>query len=121
MPKEPVGSQEFPTYQLKSKSLTAWMRETNDGFIVLKGSQCSKGTSQSISEGWIRLRKKIIENGILVERGESYEFADNAVFSSLSAASSVVLGRQSAGPLSWITQEGKTYRQIQSEQLESTN
>ena len=120
LPREPVGQQTSLTYQLKSKNLIAKMRETDDGFIVLKGSHCSKETVKSIGEGWIRLRKKLLENGVLVNRGEIYEFVDNAVFSSPSAASSVILGRQTAGPLYWITPEGKTYKQIQSEQLENT-
>jgi hypothetical protein len=120
LPRETIGQQDSPTYKIKSKNLIAWMREADDGFIVLKGSQCSKETAKSIGEGWIRLRKKLLENGVLIDRGEMYEFVDNAVFSSPSAAASVILGRQTAGPLYWITSEGKTYRQIQSEQLENT-
>lgn len=120
LPKEPVNTRDTFEYQLKSKNLIAKMRETDDGFIVLKGSQCSKETVKSIGEGWIRLRKRLIENGILVDRGELYEFVDNAVFTSPSAAASVILGRQAAGPLYWITAKGKTYKQIQAEQLEGT-
>lgn len=120
LPKEPIETQDSLTYQLKSKHLIAWMRETDDGFIILRGSQCSKETAKSIGEGWIRLRKKFLENGVLVDRGVTYEFVDNTIFSSPSAASSVILGRQSAGPLYWVTPEGKTYKQIQSEQLENT-
>lgn len=118
--KEIISPQDSLIYQIKSKNIMAKMIETDEGFIVLKGSQCSKEISKTIGEAWKRLRKKLLDNDVLIDRGGTYEFTDNAVFSSPSGAASVILGRQTAGPLYWITPEGKTYKQIQAEQLADT-
>lgn len=103
-------------FSIKSKSISATMIESDDGFIVLSGSQASKNLSNSISAGWIKIRKKLIDAGVLVESGEHLEFIENANFSSPSAASSVVLGRQAPGPVSWVDSNGKTYKEIQEAQ-----
>jgi len=55
----------------------------------------------------------------LIDGGEHYLFKENAVFSSISAAAAVVLGRQAAGPVEWIDKNGKTYKQNQEKQYES--
>jgi len=101
------------SYQVKSKTITATMIETEAGFIVKAGSQASATTSKSIAEGWLKIRKKLIEAGVLKAQGENLVFTEDASFSSPSAASSVVLGRQAPGPISWIDPSGKTYKQVQ--------
>ncbi|MFT9497724.1 GIY-YIG nuclease family protein [Anaerosolibacter sp.] len=108
--------QEAEVYQIKAKKIDAKMIETEKGYIVLAGSQCSKKTSTSISEGWIKQRNKLIETGILIDSENYYLFKENAVFSSISAASAVVLGRQAAGPVEWIDRNGNTYKNNQEKQ-----
>jgi len=112
-------STESIVYQIKTKKLDARMIETDKGYVVLSGSHCIKQTSTSISDGWIKLRSKLIETGVLIDGGEHYLFKENAVFSSISAAAAVVLGRQAAGPVEWIDKNGKTYKQNQEKQYES--
>lgn len=101
------------TYKVKSKSLSATMVETDGAFVIKAGSQASAKTSQSIAEGWLKIRKKLIDAGILKLQGDVLVFTEDANFSSPSAASSVVLGRQAPGPISWIDSEGRTYKEIQ--------
>jgi hypothetical protein len=103
-------------FSIKSKLISATMIESDDGFIVLSCSQASKNLSNSIADGWIKIRKKLIDAGVLIENGEQLKFIENASFSSPSAASSVVLGRQAPGPVSWIDSNGKTYKEIQEAQ-----
>jgi len=105
-------------YQIKTKKLDAQMIETDKGYVVLSGSECSKQTSSSISEGWVKLRNKLIETGVLLDTGGNYTFKENAIFSSISAAAAIVLGRQAAGPVEWIDKHGKTYKQNQENQFE---
>lgn len=100
-------------YSIKSKSISATMIESEEGFMVLSGSQASKNLSRSIAEGWVKIRKKLIDAGVLIESGEHLKFVENANFSSPSAASSVILGRQAPGPISWVDSDGKTYKEIQ--------
>jgi len=100
-------------YQLRSKTLDARMIEADDGFVVLEGSEVSMSVSESIADGWLRQRNKLLESGNLVSGEGKYVFAKDTLFSSPSAASSVILGRQSAGPIEWIDENGKTYKENQ--------
>lgn len=108
-----IPSSVTATYKVKSKTIDATMVESEAGFIVKAGSQASPTTSKSISEGWLKIRKKLIEAGVLGKHGELFIFHQDASFSSPSAASSVVLGRQAPGPISWIDTSGKTYKEAQ--------
>lgn len=101
------------SYRIKSKTLNATMIETDSGFVVKAKSQASVTTSKSLTEGWLKIRKKLIDANILIKEGEKLVFAEDASFASPSAASSVVLGRQAAGPLSWVNAAGKTYKEVQ--------
>jgi hypothetical protein len=73
----------------------------------------SMSVSESIADGWVRQRNKLLESGNLVSGEGKYVFAKDTLFSSPSAASSVILGRQSAGPIEWIDENGKTYKENQ--------
>lgn len=124
-PKEEMTDKPTPPftekiYSLKSNSYKATMYESERGFIVSAGSQCNKKLSKSISQGWVKLRQKLLESGALIDKGEFFEFAEDTVFSSASAASSLVLGRQSAGPVEWIDAGGKTFKEVQEEQFGNT-
>ncbi len=107
-------------YTLKSKRMAAKLIETEKGYVVLSGSQSSKSTSNSISQGWVKQRNKLIETGILIDEGQFYIFKENAIFSSISAATAVILGRQAAGPVEWIDEYGKTFKHNQEKKFEQT-
>lgn len=115
----PVQVNSDIVYTLKSKRASAELIETEKGYVVLSGSQSCKQTSSSISEGWIKQRNKLIETGVLIDTGEFYTFKENAIFSSISAATAVVLGRQATGPVEWIDANGRTFKQNQEKKFES--
>lgn len=102
-----VIKEDYEYYQIKSNKIDARMYETEEGFIVITGSRCNKEVSNSISESWINLREKLLKTGSLVDKGDYYEFVEDVIFSSPSAAASVVLGRQAAGPKEWISEDDK--------------
>ena len=102
-------------YNIKSKELKATMVESDGGFVVRAGSQAAVKTSKSIAPGWLNIRRKLIEAGVLKLKNDGYVFSDDATFSSPSAASSVILGRQAPGPISWVLPDGTTYKDAQSE------
>jgi len=102
-------------YKIKHTSLVASMYEDDKGFIVLKGSQVSKATSPSISPTYVSLRKKLIDDGTLFDKGAYYEFMVDIVFGSISPAANGVSGRQSNGNVEWINSQGKTYKERQDE------
>lgn len=100
-------------FEIKSKTFKAEMYENEQGYIVKKGSQAKKNLSNSISGTYRKLRQKLIEKGILVERDKYYEFLDDTVFNSPSAAANIVLGRQSNGLIEWINSDGKSYKEME--------
>ena len=95
-------------YSIKSNELNATMVESDDGFVVRAGSEAASTTSKSIALGWLNIRKKLIDAGVLKQVGDRLVFSDDTTFSSPSAASSVILGRQAPGPITWILPDGRT-------------
>jgi hypothetical protein len=47
----------------------------------------------------------------LIDKGSFYEFTEDTVFESPSAASSIILGSQSAGPQVWIDETNKSLKE----------
>lgn len=106
---------ETEKYIINAKGVSATLYETSEGFLVLENSYAVIDTTKSIMESWIKLRNKLIESGNLVKENDKYRFAKDTLFSSLSAASATVLGRQSNGATEWKTESGKTYKQVNEE------
>lgn len=103
------------TYNIKTKSFKAIMQETDQGYIVLKDSEAKKELSPSCTETYIKMRRKLLETQIMIEKGDELIFAEDAVFNSPSAASNMVLGRNSNGYTEWVTEDGKSFKEIQDE------
>lgn len=89
------------------------MYESDQGYIVIKGSEAKKDLSNSTTDTYRNLRRKLSETNILVDKDDRFEFLEDTVFSSPSAASSMVLGRNSNGFTEWVTVKGLTFKQIQ--------
>lgn len=115
----PAKEKDRPIFFLYSKKISAQMVETDEGFIVLKNSEASKTVSKSISIGWLRIRERLTKNEVLIDTGDNYLFKEDTVFSSASAASSVILGHQSPGPQLWKDENGKSYKEYIEEQIET--
>lgn len=102
-------------YHIKHTYLKALMVEDDRGFIVIQGSQANKHKSKSMTDTYVKLRNKLIEEGTLIEKNEWFEFSADTIFSSISAASNVVLGRQSNGNTEWVNGAGKSFKDRQNE------
>ena len=102
-------------FLIRTSSFKAKMYESDQGYIVEKGSEAKKELSVSCTETYRNLRRKLLETEIMIEKGGKLEFAEDAIFSSPSAAANMVLGRNSNGFTEWITENGKTFKQIQDE------
>lgn len=100
-------------YQIRSPSFLAYMYESDQGYIVRKGSEARIELSNSITKTYKNLRKKLLETNILVQEGDRLVFKEDAIFNSPSAASNMVLGRNSNGLTKWRTEEGRTFKEIQ--------
>ena len=96
-------------YKLKGK-FKATLIETDQDLIVQKNSEANLNTFNSINKGWTKQREKLKASGILIESDGKYVFTADTVFSSPSAASSVILGRNSPGPSIWIDEKGNSLK-----------
>lgn len=87
---------------------------TSDGFVVLKGSKAAGSTVASMTSNFVTLRQKLIDEGVLLNKGEYLEFSDDYIFSSPSTAASIVLGRNANGLTEWKLKDGRTLKDYES-------
>lgn len=86
---------------------------TSDGFVVFKNSKAAATIVNSMTPNFITYRQKLIEEGILVNRGEYMEFSDDYIFSSPSTAAVMVMGRNANGLTEWKNKDGKTLKEFE--------
>lgn len=101
------------TYYIKTRTFKAIMTETDQGYIVFKGSEAKKILSNSCTETYINMRRKLLETKIMLESSDKLIFAEDAVFNSPSAASNMILGRNSNGFSEWVNKDGLTFKEVQ--------
>lgn len=95
---------------------------TSEGFVVLKGSRCRKEmVASSIGTNDERARQQLINEGVLVELKDMYEFSRDYLFSSPSRAAVVVMGRSANGWLDWKTEDGRTLDAVKRQVVEITS
>ncbi len=84
---------------------------TEEGFLLYKGAICNldlhKGTER------LSQREELISSGLLKEQDGHYILQENKLFSSVSTASSIVLGRRSNGWIDWKNKDGKTLDELE--------
>ncbi len=101
------------TYYIKSNTFRASMKETDQGYIVMKGSEAKKVLSNSCTETYRNMRRKLVETQIMLENADKLIFVEDTVFNSPSAASNMILGRNSNGFTEWVNNKGLTFREVQ--------
>ncbi len=97
---------------LKGRDIKAEGDLIDDGFVVFKGSQVKKETTPSCHAHLISTRQKLLQNNILIEKTDYYEFSQDYVFNSPSTAGGVVLGRSTNGWKKWRNEDGKTLDEL---------
>jgi hypothetical protein len=85
-----------------------------DGFVVLKSSKAAGSVVNSMTSSLVNMRNKLLEAGVIVAKGEYLEFPDDYIFSSASAAASIVLGRNANGLAEWKLKDGRTLKAFES-------
>ena len=91
----------------------------SDGFLALAGSTARTNALDSLGPGWTKLRSHLVETGAFVEEGSSCRLSQDYLFKSISAASSVLLGRQSNGWLEWKNADGVTMKDLQAQEIDA--
>ena len=95
--------------------VTARGARSEGGFAIFKGSQAAAQTTTSLHAGYLRLRQQLIDQGVLVAEsgGAPYRFAKDYEFKSPSAAAGIVAGYNRTGRESWVTDDGRTYAEVE--------
>lgn len=89
---------------------------TGEGIVVRAGSLCRKQFAKSaLDNPVVKKRDELVANGILVAKGESFEFTEDYPFKSPSGAASIVLARTANGWISWKDKDGKTLQEVKRE------
>ncbi len=86
---------------------------SSDGFVVFKGSKAAATIVNSMTSSFITLRQKLIDEGVLVGKGDYYEFHEDYIFSSPSTAAVMVMGRNANGMTEWKQKNGKTLKEFE--------
>jgi hypothetical protein len=99
---------------LTNKGVQAKGYESDDGFIVKKGSTAVVDTVRSAHAFSISLRQELQKSGILKQQSPQFlEFTEDYEFSSPSTAAAVLVGASINGRDFWKTQEGVTLKELQ--------
>ena len=104
---------------LSTGGISAKGKETDEGFLVKKGSQATANPSDNMSDKYKQLRETLIKNGVLAQNGEQFVFTQDYLLTSPSYASSLVLGYSSNGRFLWKTKNGTPLKEIQESKLQS--
>ena len=64
------------------------------------------------------MRRSLVDQGILVDRGQYYEMTQDYTFNSPSYAAGTLLGRAANGRTEWKTANGHTLKSIQEAEVD---
>lgn len=85
--------------------------ETEEGFVVLKGSTGRSETVPTFERyGYLRVRERLHQQGIITTAGDRIRFEKDYLFASPSAAAACVTGRTANGLIEWKDADGRTLR-----------
>ena len=98
---------------ITSGSVNATGKVTAEGFVVFAGATVNEKTSvKSLSAGMKKQRQKLLDSS----KVDGLVTTEDILFSSSSAADDFILGYSVSGPRTWKTKEGKSLKEIESNQ-----
>lgn len=100
---------------ITSGSVSATGKVTSEGFVVFAGTILNEKMSvKSLSAGMQKQRQKLLDSS----KVDGLVTTEDILFSSSSAAADFILGYSVSGPKTWKNKEGKTLKEIESNQTE---
>ncbi len=98
---------------ITSGSVDATGKVTAEGFVVFAGATVNEKMSlKSLSPGMLKQRQKLFDSS----KVENLITTEDILFSSSSAAADFILGYSVSGPRTWKTKDGKSLKEIESNQ-----
>lgn len=99
---------------ITSGSVNATGKVTAEGFVVFAGATVNEKMSlKSLSPGMLKQRQKLFDSS----KVENLITTEDILFSSSSAAAAFILGYNVSGPKTWKTKDGKSLKEIESNQI----
>jgi Domain of unknown function (DUF4357) len=102
------------------KDVKAEGRQTDNGFVVLRGSRAvleERPSTQKYRYA-ANLRSALLQDGILIKTPTHLEFNVDFEFSSPSAAAAVIHGGQANGLTAWKDSKGLSLKQREEEEIQ---
>ncbi len=93
---------------LKASAIT-----TDEGIVVLKGSDAAFDIKESLSDGYRLLREKLKSNGTLVVENNKFKFDKEQLFRTASQAANVIVGYSINGREHWKDISGRSLKNIE--------
>lgn len=106
------------TFTVKKTGVIATGAMTDEGFVVFAGSAGSKVIRDTLPPSWKALRDQHIASGIIAVTATALTFTKDVLFSSPSAAASILAGSNRNGRQDWKASDGRSIRQIEEHQAE---
>jgi roadblock/LC7 domain-containing protein len=97
-------------------NITAYGAVTDEGFVLKKGSQVSKTSTESAAKV-IAARERHMAAGILIPNDDLLVTTEDILVSSSSYAAAIVAGTSRSGPQSWKASDGRTLKEIEDASL----
>ncbi|HEY3855469.1 MAG TPA: DUF4357 domain-containing protein [Verrucomicrobiae bacterium] len=98
---------EDETFFCSTSDANGMGRYTEHGFVILKGSTGPNG-NVSVNSKSHDFRKRLLETGVILEKGATVEFQVDYLFPTPTLAVAALTGGVANGWLEWKTKDGKT-------------
>jgi hypothetical protein len=100
---------------LNYKKLQASALLTDEGVVVLKGSEALAQLKESLTPGYKKIKRDLLNSGKLTEENGKLILQVDYLFNSPSAAAGILIGQASNGRVLWKDASGRTIAQIEEE------
>lgn len=108
-----VTKQQKILYYFSTKQADAKGVYSPEGFTVLEQSKANIEETASFNESSKRLRKELLEAGVLRREGDVFVFTQDYTFKTPSAAADTVAARSANGWTAWKTKKGQTLDELE--------
>lgn len=98
----------FTVHQLKARGV-----QTDEGFVLKKGSTASKTTTASLNGKLLKMREQLLEDKRMVDQGDHLLLTKDLLMSSSTYAAALIAGTARSGPQSWYTASGVTLKSLE--------
>jgi hypothetical protein len=107
------ASNEKSNFFLRMGPMSASAIRTDEGIVVLSGSDANVSPQPSLSAGYRARYQQLVDSAVLVLDGGKYRFAKDYLFSSPSQAAAVIVGYSVNGRDAWKTSFGRTWAEVE--------